>query len=432
MDSQNFNVHRCSEINAPTPFLSEQIVVITSHFKSKAPDHLIRMRLGKALQDYLQFKTNIDETIILTGDLNSEIDEVATIINQPICRYIDGKPFAIKPNPCFNEMLTFNQCSKGKSKLNDFVENLGNKNKEKEKLKNKHLFNIAEYFTSNIAEIEKDIKKYEQEISEYLSEKLSEDKNIQYAVWYETSSHPTESKSRIKETDYFNKKLFNLELSKSITNEDLKKIYDEFMNKLNFPNFKELAVEEYNKSESAVVKQFKEDNKSLKYDLNSDDQSDEALETKRLIIRTIKESIFVDYLQKLLKLKRDIVETNMDKSQFSNVNSGSYFDELSKTIFNLDQRKGKLEDNDKYIQISTMIDAANAIFLHQEKIDFILVRPGRFLKLSKKDENIKIPEVYFEKGVNNNSFSSDHMPSYDTITIERVPASSLGTDKLLI
>jgi hypothetical protein len=432
IDSQNFNVYICEIVNKTENDALDKVIVITSHFKSKAPDHLIRMRLGKALQDFLKYKTNEEDTIILTGDLNSEIDEVATIINAPIRREYDNKDVDFLPNPCFNAMLTFKKCKSGNTKLDELVDELAVANNKLVNLKDKFLFTISKFFEQKYIDLEEKIKTIEKNISDLLSNG-SIKKEYEYRLWYETSSHPTESKSRIKETDYFNQELFILELSNKIQNTQLKAIHTDFMRKLTHEDhFQKKILEEYKNPQSEVFKNFERNPKLFVTFEELNQKLKDDLTRKRLISRTIMEGIFVDYLQVLMKLKRDIVDTYMDMTQYTDVNSRKYFDELSKNIQFLENKKNSFFEEEKYIQISEMINNANAIFLNPEKIDFILVRPAKSLKVNYLGNLIFTPEEFIKKGVNNGFFSSDHLPSYDLIKFIKAKETSNPANSSLI
>jgi hypothetical protein len=207
LDSQNFGVHECYFKNENgEKILNEKVVVICTHYKSKDDGFESRMNIGNEITKYVN-RFHPNDNIVLMGDLNAEIGEIATSLDAIVRRSSKNSQDSFTsyvPNP---DLLMKN------IKLTSEQTNLVTEIKDLKKIieESKQVYQAQNYLNAANDKFIDSLEKNQNDLitlSENFERRLASDNlnNNSYNTWEETSSRPTESKIRIKQIDYFNPK----------------------------------------------------------------------------------------------------------------------------------------------------------------------------------------------------------------------------------
>jgi hypothetical protein len=260
-DSQNFVVHTCYyKNNKNERIIKEKVVFICTHYKSKDDGFESRMNLGNEIIKYVKIN-HLDDNVILMGDLNAEIDEVATSLRSTIVRKNKENNYELfVPNPFIKDIIRFSE----KTQTTDAsaLEIITKKNeieKIKSGCKNKGYFTCIDnkQIVLDIQKAEDELKVLEKNYNENLSKKYLKEKeskivieneelSLPLEIWYESSIDKTESKIRIKEIDYFRVEFMKYIQGRSKDAND--KCFEKFRNKVGTFTIGEVKNEDHQKS----------------------------------------------------------------------------------------------------------------------------------------------------------------------------------------
>jgi hypothetical protein len=434
-DSQNFVVHVCTLIgtekkttveNIETIVLENKIIeenneqtykkndlpetseelkkiaFICTHFKSKADGFESRMNLGNEIRLYIETKlTGIN--VVLMGDLNSEISEVATAIGGKISRTKVGEKGT--DNKVYYPNETLDQIA-GKSTLEKSDDTEKVLNLKEDIFKEKEKYMLHEFLKSEIDTTIKSLESLEEKLEKLEEEIATKDVNKIFensSSWIETSSEYTESKIRIKEIDYFNPKFLKLVQNLKGNKEESqnKCFFDHFVKKIN-PKIEEPKSEEPKIEEPKIEEPKSEELKSEELK-NKEPKSKETekvdLKDKIKAHNTLIKGAFLNWVDCL----REIIN-------FSSIKDQEGTDKKLKFL-TLDELKAANLEIAKS-QLSEILESLT----EKEKIDYILVRPVNEVTVTEIRKLANEPEL-LKFGTPNKTFSSDHLPTCVTIEI---------------
>jgi hypothetical protein len=229
LDSQNFVVHECyfknkEDVNDK----SSKVVVICTHYKSKDDGFDSRMAIGNEITKYVN-KYHPNDNIVLMGDLNAEIGEIATSLDAKVQRRSQTNKNDLTtyvPNP--DMQMRGRKLTEEQSILIQKIKDL-NKVVEDSKIKymTREFMNSAnQEFIKSLEENKKTLITLTEEFERNLAS--GNKNNNSYNTWSETSSLPTESKIRIKQIDYFNPKFLRFIQEEQQSNIDIGGCFTKF------------------------------------------------------------------------------------------------------------------------------------------------------------------------------------------------------------
>jgi hypothetical protein len=389
IDLENkINIEPTSKKNETSKELPKKIAFICTHFKSKADGFESRMNLGNEIRLYIETEL-IGINVVLMGDLNSEISEVATAIGGKISR------------PKVGEENTYNKVYYPNQTLDEIAgKSTSKKSKDTEKVltlkedifKEKEKYMLHDFLKSANEDTIRSLKTLEEKL-EKLEEEIAT-KDVKYKIenpssWIETSSEYTESKIRIKEIDYFNPKFLELVQNLKVhSNESQNKCFsDHFVKNFN-PESEKLKSEEPKSEETKKV-----------------DPKHKIKAHNNLI-----KGAFLNWVDCL----REIINHYLKKDQNEADKKLKFLKLAELKAADLELAKSQLLDLERAkLQLSEILESLT----EKEKIDYILVRPVDEVTVINIRKVANEPEL-LEYGTPNETFSSDHLPTCVKIAIE--------------
>ena len=178
------------------------LIFVATHFKAKMEGYVARQKLARSIKAVV---ANIKKTlkewdVIVSGDLNAEIGEIAMDFNEPIIRLEDqmADKFTYKPSLVFvpnNPEKVIIPPPLDKNELTQFQEYLADIFKNPELAQNKKLTDLKGIDRYDPTKLEVKEPYTEKKIGEASMTDLKD-------YWIELNNYPTELKARVKEYDY--------------------------------------------------------------------------------------------------------------------------------------------------------------------------------------------------------------------------------------
>ena len=363
------------------------LIFIATHFKSKQEGFSSREKMGKSIKAVVR---NIKEKlptwdVILSGDLNAEIEEIAMDLDEPIIRledqmkddykYTAQKVYA--PEDFAMEALSHrDEALRVVKQFKEFTEDICKDLNPTQRMKIQG-FSLDSQNESPI------YQKSDEKIDEpYLNtDFLLKEKHSFKNAWIELNNFPTEIKARVKEFDYSEKSFDICTRNEVIRFSTKKDQYKDFFKAIE--PFKKSAF--YKKMSEMIEEKDKEKGENDTYSMpkginSSKDLYKLFLDTKKVWMANRKKAIH-QYLQAKIK----------------------YFGWKAST--------------------TNRLDCFHKLF-EREKIDFILLKAyNSVYVVVKKMKNYK---EQTEVGFPNKDFSSDHVPTIVEFTFDLDTTFEIG------
>jgi hypothetical protein len=396
LEAQNIGVTSCYHIDNSGTNYSQKLVFIYTHFKSKSDGYDNRMRMGNEIRNYIKINHK-EDNVVLMGDLNAEIGEIATALGGEI-RRLDTTLNQYSYRRYFQDIegdKNKNEASKEQKAIVSKIRELEEKMKETKanfaKLNPYVKGNSNDYSNARRAQLAMELQYLEEELDlqkDLFSKILPKGRDVtKENTWYETYYQKTESKIRIKEIDYFKAQYLQfLQTVNDIDNKEIKKCFNGL-----FPKMHKINEE------------------GMKNELEIDKDNEKNIQKQNKIA----------FINTVVCLQEEIEEMSRAKME------GLEHLDLKKSHFYHDLvhggwvRKGIYHHKNIFADVDAaqkILDSFLGTLIDTEKIDYILLRflsDFEIIGVHKIDDY----DRYLEVGMPNETFSSDHLPTHVTIKV---------------